>query len=196
MSDAVSERDLDLIFREARTANLYQDRAVGIDQLRAIWDLAKWGPTSANAMPARIVWCMSDEAKALLASLASAGNAPKILKAPVTAIVGMDLEFHERLPDLYPAADARSWFAGNDQLIRDTAFRNSSLQGAYLIIAARALGLDAGPMSGFDNEAVDEAFFAGTGIRSNFIMTLGYADPASHRPRGPRLSFEEASFQR
>ena len=189
----MSEQDLDLIFRSARTANRYHDREVTIEQLQAIWDLMKWGPTSANCMPARIVWCRSDEAKATLAGCASAGNRKKILSAPVSAIIGMDLEFYEMLPQLYPAADARSWFVGDEQVIRDTAFRNSSLQGAYLIIAARALGYGVGPMSGFDNAAVDRAFFGGTSIRSNFILTLGYADPTSHYPRGPRLSFDEAN---
>jgi 3-hydroxypropanoate dehydrogenase len=193
MTEGLSDQALDLIFREARTANYYQDREVPLERLRELWELMKWGPTSANCMPARIVWCLSDEAKAKLAACASSGNRDKILKAPVSAIVGMDMEFYEQLPRLYPAADARSWFVGNEWTIHDTAFRNSSLQGAYLIIAARALGLDVGPMSGFDNAAVDTVFFEGTSIRSNFIMTLGHADPASHRPRGPRLSFEEAT---
>jgi 3-hydroxypropanoate dehydrogenase len=193
MTDRLSEQDLDLVFRSARTANRYHNRPVTLEQLHEIWNLMKWGPTSANCMPARIVWCMSDEAKATLAGCASAGNRKKILSAPVSAIIGMDLEFYEKLPQLYPAADARSWFVGDEQVIRDTAFRNSSLQGAYLIIAARALGFGVGPMSGFDNKAVDQAFFGGTCIRSNFILTLGYADPASHYPRGPRLSFDEAN---
>ena len=193
MTDRLSEQDLDLIFRSARTSNRYLDREITIEQLREIWDLMKWGPTSANCMPARIVWCMSKEAKAVLAACASVGNRKKILSAPVSAIIGMDLEFFEKLPQLYPAADARSWFVGYEQVIRDTAFRNASLQGAYLIIAARALGFGVGPMSGFDNAAVDKAFFDGTSIRSNFILTLGYADPASHYPRGPRLPFDEAN---
>ena len=193
MTERLSEQDLDLIFRSARTDNRYQDREVRTEQLREIWDLMKWGPTSANCMPARIVWCMSEEAKATLAGCASSGNRKKILSAPVSAIIGMDLEFYEKLPELYPAADARSWFVGDEQVIRDTAFRNASLQGAYLIIAARSLGFGVGPMSGFDNSAVDQAFFGGTSIRSNFILTLGYADPASHYPRGPRLSFDEAN---
>lgn len=193
MTDRLSEQDLDLIFRSARTANRYQDRQVSVEQLQEIWELMKWGPTSANCMPARIVWCMSEEARATLAGCASAGNRKKILLAPASAIIGMDLLFYDKLPELYPAADARSWFVGDEQVIRDTAFRNSSLQGAYLIIAARALGFDVGPMSGFDNEAVDRAFFGGTSIRSNFILTLGHADPASHYPRGPRLSFADAN---
>lgn len=193
MTEKVSSELLDLIFRRARTAHQFQDREVTTDQLREIWEMMKWGPTSANCMPARIVWCLSDEAKARLAACASAGNREKILRAPVTAIIGMDLTFYDKLPQLYPVADARSWFVGDEQTIRDTAFRNSSLQGAYLIIAARALGLGAGPMSGFDNAAVDEAFFSGTSIKSNFITTLGYADPAMHHPRGWRLPFEDAN---
>ena len=193
MINQLSDQDLDLIFRSARTANLYEERDVPDDLLRQIWALASWGPTSANCMPARLVWCVSAEAKAKLAGCASATNADKIVKAPVAAIVGMDMEFYEALPRLYPATDARSWFVGNEKTIRETAFRNSSLQGAYLIIAARALGLAVGPMSGFDNAAVDRAFFEGSSIESNFIMTLGYPDPAGYRPRGPRLSFEEAN---
>ncbi len=193
MTSRLSEQDLDLTFRNARTANRFQDIAVGPQQLREIWELMKWGPTSANCMPARIIWCLSAESKNALAGCASAANADKIRAAPVAAILGMDLEFYERLPELYPATDARSWFVGNDQIIKDTALRNSSLQGGYLIIAARALGFDVGPMSGFDNAAVDQAFFGGTSVRSNFIMTLGHADPASYRPRGPRLAFEEAN---
>jgi 3-hydroxypropanoate dehydrogenase len=163
------------------------------EQLEEIWDLAKWGPTSANCMPARIVWCLSQGAKEKLADCASATNAAKIRAAPVAGIVGMNVEFYEQLPVLYPAADARSWFAGHPALIEETAFRNSSLQGAYLIIAARALGYDVGPMSGFDKQAADQAFFEGSPLKSNFIFTLGHADPKGHRPRGPRLGFEEAT---
>ncbi|WP_019831453.1 malonic semialdehyde reductase [Sphingomonas sp. PR090111-T3T-6A] len=193
MTKTLDDAGLDLIFREARTYNGYTDRPVSEDTLRAIWDLTKMGPTSANQSPARIVWCVSDEAKAKLAGLASEGNAPKILKAPVTAIIGMDYEFYEKLPTLFPHTDARSWFAGNQPLIETSAFRNSTLQGAYFIIAARALGLDTGPMSGFNNAAVDEAFFAGTAIKSNFICTLGYGDPSTLFGRSPRLGFEEAT---
>lgn len=181
---------LDQLFREARTFNGYYDKPVSEDQLKAIWDLMKFGPTSANCLPARFVWITSDEAKEKLAALASETNADKIRKAPVSVIIGMDMEFYEHLPDLFPHADARSWFAGNDVAIEKTAFRNSSLQGAYFILAARALGLDAGPMSGFDNAAVDEAFFAGTPVKSNFISTLGYGDPSTIFPRSPRPEFE------
>ena len=190
MSEPLSDRALDQLFREARTYNGYLDKPVSEAQLHAIWDLVKFGPTSANALPARIVWCVSDEAKQKLAALASEGNRPKILQAPVTAIIGMDEQFFEHLPELFPHADARAWFAGNEALARTTAFRNSSLQGGYFILAARALGLDTGPMSGFDNAAVDAAFFADQpSVKSNFITTLGHGDPASIFGRSPRPDF-------
>jgi 3-hydroxypropanoate dehydrogenase len=150
----------------------------------------KFGPTSANCLPARIIWCRSDDAKQKLAACSMPANAEKILQAPVTAIIGMDLEFYENLPELFPHTDARSWFVGNDALIEKTAFRNSSLQGAYFMLAARALGLDTGAMSGFNNAAVDEAFFAGTKVQSNFICTLGYGDKASIFERSPRPAFD------
>ncbi|AGH47983.1 MULTISPECIES: malonic semialdehyde reductase [Sphingomonadales] len=191
MAEKLSEEGLDLLFRKARSYNGYLDRPVSEDQLHAIWDLVKWGPTSANMLPARIVWCVSQESKDKLAALASGTNGPKIQSAPVTAIIGMDMEFYEHLPRLFPHADARSWFAGNDALIEASAFRNSSLQGGYFIMAARALGLDTGPMSGFDNAAVDAAFFAGTKVKSNFISTLGYGDPATIFDRSPRPDFKD-----
>ncbi len=194
MPKTLDDAGLDLIFRQARSYNGYTNEPVTEEQMRAIWDLAKMGPTSANQSPARIVWCVSDEAKAKLAALASEANAAKILQAPVTAIIGMDHEFYEKLPKLFPHADARAWFVGNQPLIETSAFRNSTLQGAYFIIAARALGLDTGPMSGFDNAAVDEAFFAGTPVKSNFICTLGHGDPATIFNRSPRLDFEEANL--
>jgi len=191
MSEPLSDSALDQLFRTARTYNGYLDKPVSEDQLRAIWDLVKYGPTSANALPARIVWCVSRQAKEKLAALALPANAEKILKAPVTAIIAMDTEFYEHLPELFPHTDARSWFVGNEALAHATAFRNSSLQGAYFILAARALGLDTGPMSGFNNEAVDAAFFADTPkVKSNFISTLGYGDPASIFERSPRPDFE------
>jgi 3-hydroxypropanoate dehydrogenase len=193
MTKTLDDAGLDLIFRTARTYNGYTDAPVTETDLRAIWDLMKWGPTSANMSPARIVWVATPEAKEKLAALASSTNAGKIRKAPVTAIVGMDMEFYEKLPRLFPHADARSWFTGNDAMIESGAFRNSSLQGAYLIIAARALGFDTGPMSGFDNAAVDEAFFAGTKVKSNFICTLGVGDPSTIFERLPRLDFDEAN---
>jgi 3-hydroxypropanoate dehydrogenase len=189
MNAPLNDDALNQLFREARTFNGYLDKAVTDAQLNDIWELMKFGPTSANCLPARIVWCTSAEAKEKLAAMSMPANGEKILKAPVTAIIGMDLEFYEQLPELFPHTDARSWFVGNDELIEKTAFRNSSLQGAYFILAARALGLDTGPMSGFNNAAVDEAFFAGTTIKSNFITTLGYGDPASIFERSPRPEF-------
>lgn len=191
MSKPLSDAALDQIFRTARSYNGYLDTPVTEVQLRAIWDLMKWGPTSANMLPARILWLVSQEQKDKLAKLASGTNEPKIRKAPVTAIIGMDLEFYEHLPKFFPHADARSWFVGKEKLVEVSAFRNSSLQGAYFILAARALGLDTGPMSGFDNEAVDRAFFAGTPYKSNFISTLGYGDPSTIFARLPRPDFEE-----
>lgn len=191
MADQLSEEGLDLLFRNARSYNGYVDKPVSDDQLRAIWDLVKFGPTSANILPARIIWCKSQEAKDKLAPLASGTNGPKIRTAPVTAIIGMDLEFYDHLPRLFPHADARSWFTGNDELVKASAFRNSSLQGGYFILAARALGLDTGPMSGFDNDAVDAAFFAGTQVKSNFICTLGYGDASTIFDRSPRPDFED-----
>jgi 3-hydroxypropanoate dehydrogenase len=191
MSEPLSDSALDQLFRTARTYNGYLDKPVSEAQLHAIWDLVKFGPTSANALPARIVWCVSDEAKQKLAALSMPANGEKILSAPVTAIIGMDTEFFEHLPELFPHADARSWFVGNDALAHATAFRNSSLQGGYFILAARALGLDTGPMSGFNNDAVDQAFFADQPtVKSNFITTLGYGDPASIFERSPRPGFE------
>ena len=181
---------LDQLFREARTYNGYLDKPVSDAQLDAVWELLKFGPTSANCLPARLVWCTSDEAKEKLAALSMPANGDKIRKAPVSVIIGMDMEFYEQLPELFPHADARSWFVGNDELIEKTAFRNSSLQGAYFIMAARALGLDTGPMSGFNNAAVDEAFFSGTKAKSNFISTLGYGDPSTIFERSPRPGFE------
>ncbi len=183
---------LDQLFREARTYNDWLDQPVTDAQLHAIWDLAKMGPTSANMLPARIVWVKSDEAKQTLASLAGGTNPDKILAAPVTAIIGYDIDFHEHLPELFPHADAKSWFEGNEPLRNEGAFRNSSLQGAYFIIAARALGLDTGPMSGFDNAGVDAAFFADQPrVRSNFICSVGYGDPASVFDRSPRPAFDK-----
>ena len=189
MSAPLNDTALDQLFREARSYNGYLDKAVTLAQLEQIWDVLKFGPTSANCLPARIIWCTSDAAKQKLAACTMPSNGEKILQAPVTAIIGMDLEFYENLPELFPHADARSWFVGNNALIEKTAFRNSSLQGAYLMLAARALGLDTGPMSGFDNAAVDAAFFAGTNVQSNFICTLGYGDKTSIFDRSPRPAF-------
>jgi len=181
---------LDQLFRSARSYNGYTDQPVTRAEMDAIWEVMKFGPTSANCLPARLVWCESDAAKARLAAHAGGTNGPKILAAPVTVIIGMDMEFYEQLPDLFPPADARSWFVGNDAVIEKTAMRNSSLQGAYFIMAARALGLDTGPMSGLDNAAVDAEFFAGTPVKSNFISTLGHGDPATIFGRLPRPGFD------
>ena len=191
MGQPLGDAALDQLFRTARTYNGYLDQPVSEAQLRAIWDLMKMGPTSANALPARLVWCVSQEAKDRLADAAGGANPDKIRKAPVSVVIGMDHEFYEHLPELFPHTDARSWFVGNEALIASTAFRNSSLQGAYFIMAARALGLDTGPMSGFDPDKVNAAFFAGTPkVKVNFISTLGYGDPAKIFDRSPRPDFE------
>ena len=191
MTTPLPDAALDRLFRDGRSYNGYLDRPVGDDQLHAIWDLMKWGPTSANMLPARLVWCTSEAAKASLAACMGEPNAGKVRAAPATVIIAMDLDFADHLPDLFPHADAASWFAGNEPLIHASAFRNSSLQGAYLILAARALGLDSGPMSGFDPAAVDTAFFADSPrVKTNFIATLGYGDPASIFERLPRPAFE------
>lgn len=190
MGEKLSPAALDTIFRTARSYNGYLDAPVSTEQLHEIWALMKWGPTSANQMPARLVWCTSDDAKQKLAACASGNNSDKIRKAPVTVIIGMDENFHEHLPELFPPADAKAWFDGNEALRLSSAMRNGTLQGAYLLIAARALGLDTGPMSGFDNAQVDAAFFADTPhVKSNFIATLGYGDPASIFGRLPRPDF-------
>ena len=184
---------LDRLFRSARTYNAWQNIAVDERQVRELYDLVKWGPTSANSCPARFVWVRSAEGKARLAALAMEMNRPKILAAPLTVIIGNDLDFPDTLPALSPGRGEmlRQMFQ-EPGLAESTAMRNGSLQGAYLIIAARALGLDCGPMSGFDNRGVDEAFFAGTRIQSNFICCLGVGKPDSVYPRNPRLTFEEA----
>lgn len=192
MSRILTDDALDQLFRTARTHNELGGE-VSDETLRQLYDLVKWAPTSANGSPARFVFVKSAQAKEKLRPALSEGNLAKTLAAPVTVIVGHDLEFHEKLPYLFPHADARSWFAGNDEAIRTTAFRNGSLQGAYLILAARALGLDTGPMSGFDNAKVDEAFFAGTRIKSNFLVNLGVGQPEKLFPRSPRLPFDEAA---
>ena len=191
MSEPLNDAALDRIFRTSRTANGYLDKPVSTQQLHQLWELMKMGPTSANMLPARLVWCVSDEAKAKLAACAIPKNGEKIRAAPVSVVLGMDLDFHEKLPELFPHdLTAQHWFP--DPAVREIhALRNSSLQGAYLIVAARALGLDTGPMSGFDNAAVDAAFFAETPrVKSNFISTLGYGDPASIFERSPRPDFD------
>jgi 3-hydroxypropanoate dehydrogenase len=190
MSAPLDDAALDQLFRAGRSYNGYTDAPVTRAQMDAIWELMKFGPTSANCLPARMIWCKSIEAKEKLAALASDTNKDKIRNAPVTVIIGMDMEFYEQLPELFPPADARSWFVGNQAMIDATAMRNSSLQGAYFIMAARALGLDTGPMSGFSNDGVDAAFFAGTTFRSNFIATLGVGDPSTIFGRLPRPGFD------
>ncbi len=183
---------LNQIFRHARTHNEWLDKLVTDDSLHALYELMKWGPTSANCSPARIVFVRSSAEKAKLGECVSESNRAKTLKAPVTALIGMDMLFYEKLPQLFPHADARSWFVGNEAMIKATAFRNSSLQGAYLMIAARSLGLDCGPMSGFDAAKLKAAFFAGTTVEPNFICNLGYGDASKLFPRSPRLAFDEA----
>ena len=189
----LSDAALDLLFRDARTDYSWDTAPVSDTDLRALYDLVKMGPTSANASPARFIFAASPDAKAKLSATASAANAPKILAAPVTVIIGFDNKFYDKLPELFPHADARSWFSGNAVLARETAFRNSALQGAYLILAARALGWDTGPMSGFDKAAVDAAFWAGTDVETNFICSLGKGATEKLFPRSPRLAFEDAA---
>jgi 3-hydroxypropanoate dehydrogenase len=180
------------LFTEARTQNGYLADPVPDATLRALYDLLKWGPTSANSSPARFVFVRSAEARDRLIECMNPGNVQKVREAPVTVVIGMDMAFYDRLPQLFPHTDARPWFAGKPELIESTAFRNSSLQGAYLILAARALGLDCGPMSGFDGPRLDAAFWAGTAVRTNFVCTLGRGNPAKLMPRSPRLAFDEA----
>ncbi len=188
----LDDPSLDIIFRTAHTHSAWLDKPVGDDLLRRIYDLMKWAPTSANSSPARIVFVKSESAKQRLLPAMIPGNEEKTRTAPVTAIIAQDHEFYEKLPHLFPHADARAWFVGNQPLIDTTAFRNATLQGAYLILAARALGLDTGPMSGFDNAKVDQEFFPGTRIKSNFLVNIGYGDASKLFPRSPRLTFEEA----
>jgi 3-hydroxypropanoate dehydrogenase len=200
MSEKLAEAALDQLFRSARTFNAFLPKPVSEEQLHALYDLAKFGPTSANSSPMRLVFVKSAEAKEKLKPFLSEGNRAKTMAAPVTAIVANDHEFHEKLPQLFPHADARSWFAGNQDLVDLTAFRNATLQGAYVIMAARALGLDCGPMSGFDNAKVDAEFFSASAgnppafidVKSNFLCNLGYGDASKLFPRNPRLAFDEA----
>ncbi|WP_119719347.1 malonic semialdehyde reductase [Cognatilysobacter tabacisoli] len=193
MTHALSDAALDQLFRTARTHNVLGG-GVGDDTLRALYELLKWGPTTANASPARFVFVKSAEAKARLAPALDEGNRAKTLAAPVTAIVAHDLAFYEKLPYLFPHTDARGWFDGKPEAALETiCLRNGSLQGAYLILAARSLGLDCGPMSGFDNAKVDAEFFGGTRWRSNFLVNLGHGDASQLFPRSPRLAFDEAA---
>ena len=191
MGTSLDDAALDAMFRTARTQNRWFDQPVSGEQLQALYDLMRWGPTSANSFPVRIVFATSLAAKERLKPLVLAGNQQKVMTAPVTAILGYDTQFYDWLPRLFPHADARSWFLDKPEFAEATAFRNSSLQGAYFIIAARALGLDCGPMSGFDNEAVDREFFPGGRVKSNFLCALGHGDPAGLFERLPRPAFSE-----
>jgi len=193
MSGKLTDDALDTIFRTARTHNAWQDKPVTDEQLKEIYELFKWGPTSANMSPARIVFVKSAEEKERLLPALMEGNREKTRQAPVTAIIGYDVKFYERLPELFPhAPDAKTWFNWSDEWAEMNAFRNGSLQGAYFMIAARALGLDCGPMSGFDMNAVNELYFKGTDVKANFICNIGYGDPAGLFDRSPRLSFDDA----
>lgn len=189
---ALDAAALDTLFHEAHTHNRWADEPISDETLHALYDLLKMGPTSANSSPGRFLFLRSREAKQRLAPALSAGNLDKTMQAPVTVIVAYDPHFYDHLPKLFPHTDAKSWFTTSAELAEATAFRNGTLQGAYLIMAARALGLDCGPMSGFDNAVVDREFFTVRGWRSNFLINLGIGDPAGVRPRSPRLTFEEA----
>jgi len=192
MQTELDDQSLDTLFRSARSHNGWQNRSVSEAQLRQLYDLMKMGPTSANTCPARLVFISSDAGKSRLKDCLDEGNVEKSMTAPVVAVIGMDLEFYEQLHKLFPHTDARAWYAGKPEKIHETAFRNSSLQGAYFILAARSLGLDCGPMSGFNNDKLDAAFFPGGTVKSNFICALGYGDADKLYPRHPRLDFDEA----
>jgi 3-hydroxypropanoate dehydrogenase len=187
-----SDETIRQLFTEARTHSAWLDKPVSDAVLHEIYDLMKYGPTSANTCPARIVFVKSKEAKEKLRPCLATQNVDKTMAAPVTAIIAMDMVFYDKLPELFPHTNARSWFSGNTALIESTAFRNGSLQGGYFILAARTVGLDCGPMSGFDNAKLDAAFFAGTTWMSNFLCNLGYGDASKLHPRNPRLTFDEA----
>lgn len=187
----IDQHALDVLFNAARTHNGWQDKPVDDALLRQAYDLAKMAPTSANTQPMRVVFVKSKEAKEKLKPALAPGNLEKTMAAPAVAIIAHDMEFYNYLPKLFPHTDAKSWFVGNDELIKTTAFRNGTLQAAYLMLALRAVGLDCGPMSGFDNAKVDAAFFAGTQVKSNFLCNIGYGDPAKLHPRSPRPAFDE-----
>ena len=191
MSNPIDYLALRQVFLDARTHNKWETRDVSDNILQELVRLLIMAPTSANCSPARFIFVKSNEAKERLKPHLSEGNRDKTMESPVCTIAGYDLEFYEHLPKLFPHTDARSWFAGKPEKIQDAAFRNGTLQGGYLILAARALGLDCGPMSGFDNDGVDKTFFVGTGVRSNFLCNLGYGDPSGVRPRSPRFEFNE-----
>ncbi len=187
----LDDKGLNLLFRDARSQRAWADKSVSETTLRQLYDLAILGPTSANCLPMRLVFVKSSEAKKKLKPCLGSNNVEKVMAAPVTAIVAYDLEFAKYLPNLFPHADAKSWFTGNPGLTETTALRNGSMQGAYMILAARSLGLDCGPMSGFDHSKVDEAFFNGTSYRSNFLCSLGYGDHSAYGVRLPRFDFDE-----
>ncbi len=192
-NDVLNNEGQDLIFRRARSHSVWLDQPVDDALLKQVYELAKFGPTSANMCPLRIVFVRSREAKERLKPALDAGNVTKAMTAPVTAILGMDIHFYDKLPQLFSHVDARAWFEDlAENVLEYIALRNSSLQGAYFLLAARALGLDCGPMSGFDNAKVDAAFFAGTTVKSNFLCSLGHGDASKLHPRSPRLTFEEA----
>lgn len=187
----INDEAMDVIFRQARTRNGWQERGVSETLIAAVYDLMKWGPTSANCFPGRFLFLTSESAKERLRPHLMEGNVKKTMAAPICVIIGYDMEFYEKLPELFPHTDAKSWFAGDEALIAETAMRNGTLQGAYLMIAARALGLDCGPMSGFENDGVDKEFFDGTPIKSNFICSIGYGTDEHLYPRSPRPEFSD-----
>jgi len=192
MSNTLSADARSLLFTEARTANLFTDKQVDLDLLRELYDLMKWGPTSMNSCPVRICFLTTADAKKRIKPALFDGNIARVESAPIVAVLGHDMEFFEYLPKLFPhAPENKKIFENNEIAAQINAFRNSTLQGAYFIIAARALGLDCGPMSGFDNARVDQEFFAGTHVKSNFLCTLGYSDTSRNFDRGPRFEFEE-----
>lgn len=191
MTKTLDQAALDILFNDARTHSAWQSRPVEDALLKKLYDLTKMAPTSANCQPLRVVFVKSEEAKTKLKPTLAEGNIDKTMSAPVCAIIAQDMEFYEQLPKLFPHTDAKSWFVGNEQMIADTAFRNASIQGGYFTLAARAVGLDCGPMSGFDNKAVDEAFFAGTSIKSNYLINLGYGDASALHPQSPRPDFDD-----
>ncbi|QXM24585.1 malonic semialdehyde reductase [Elioraea tepida] len=192
MAERLPDAALDTLFRTARTANGWTGEPVPPETLVALYDLVKWGPTSANMQPLRVKFLVTTAAKERLRPHLSPGNVEKTMAAPVVAVLGQDLAFYEHLPRLFPHnPSARSWFEGKPELIRESALRNASLQGGYFILAARALGLDAGPMSGFDSEGVDREFWQGTSVKTNFLCNLGHADPSKTFPRSPRFDFTE-----
>jgi len=193
MSDKmINDEALDIVFRNARTRNGWEERDVSKTLMQAVYDLTKWGPTSANCSPARFVFVSSAEAKERLKPHLSEGNREKTMTAPCCVIIGYDMEFYEKLPQLFPHTDAKSWFTGSDDLVTETAFRNGTLQGAYFMIAARSLGLDCGPMSGFDQDGVNKEFFSGTSYQANFLCNIGYGTDKDLFDRSPRLAFDEA----